>query len=345
MAKIEMDIEKIRNYFKGIFNEEDTTYVEGIFVDDCKTEELRNYLHRDFEELSDEADDKERKRLDLILYKIHYDINTTFSVRKSHKFDPFIKWTLRLAGVIFIPLFLMIGINAYQDSKNKKIVWVEIKAPAWTRAQFSLPDGTTGWLNSNSTVRYHGDYINHRFVTLKGEAFFDVHKDNKHPFVVNTDEIAVKVHGTRFNVASYENEKSVEVVLEEGQIEFIGKGQDRTYMMKPNDLITYDKSRNDFILEQVQPQKYLAWTEGKLVFRNDPLDVIARKLERWYNIDVEINGNLSHNFRLRATFIDEGLEEVLELLKRSLPVEYNIMNRGLQPDDTFAKKKVVIICK
>lgn len=345
MAKIDLDIEKIRNYFKGIFNEEDTAYVEGVFVDDSKTEELKNYLIDDFEEISNEMEDIERKRLEIILYKIHYNMNTLFSVSKPTKFDHFIKWTLRLAGAILIPMFLVMGINNFRDSKSKKDVWVEIKAPAWTRVQFSLPDGTTGWLNSNSSVRYHGDYIDHRFVSLKGEAFFDVQKDSKHPFVLQTNEIAIKVYGTRFNVSSYENEKSVEVVLEEGQIEFNGKGLNKGHMMKPNDLITFNKSQNDFKLEVVQPKKYLAWTEGKLVFRNDPLDVIARKLERWYNIDVEINGNLSQNFRLRATFIDENLEEVLELLKRSLPVEYKVMTRGFQSDDTFAKKKIVISCK
>ncbi|MEI6276137.1 MAG: FecR domain-containing protein [Prolixibacteraceae bacterium] len=345
MAKIDIDIETIRNFFKGQFRKEDETYVEEVFADDTKTQELKNYLSDDFDELKGEMDDSERKTHELILYKIHYEINTNRSLSQKRKFDPFIKWTLRLAGVIIIPLLLMIGIQSYKVFNLRKEVWVEIKAPAWTRAQFSLPDGTTGWLNSNSTVRYQGDFNDHRSVTLRGEAFFDVHKDSKHPFVVNTNEIAVRVLGTRFNVASYENEKIVEVVLEEGSIEFNEQGKDTFYTMKPNDLITYDKSRSDFTREEVQPQKYLAWTEGKLIFRNDPLDVIARKLERWYNIDVEINGNLSQNLRLRATFIEEDLEEVLALLKRSLPVDYKIESRGLMPDYTYAKKKIVISCK
>ena len=77
----------------------------------------------------------------------------------------------------------------------KKETWVEIKAPAWTRAQFSLPDGTTGWLNSNSSVKYNGNFNTDRQVTLTGEAFFDVFKDKKRPFIVNTDEVIVKVLG------------------------------------------------------------------------------------------------------------------------------------------------------
>jgi ferric-dicitrate binding protein FerR (iron transport regulator) len=98
----------------------------------------------------------------------------------------------------------------------------------------------------------------------------------------------------------------------------------------------------DFITEVVQPQKYLSWTEGKLVFRNDPLDVVARRLERWYNIDVEVKGNITEDLRLRATFIGEGLEEVLGLLKRSLPINYIIQNGDLRPDESYSKKKVII---
>jgi ferric-dicitrate binding protein FerR (iron transport regulator) len=159
---------------------------------------------------------------------------------------------------------------------------------------------------------------------------------------VNTNEITVKVAGTRFNIASYENEKNVEVVLEEGKLIFSDKEMTKSFTMDPNDLVTYDKTQKDFTNEIVQPQKYLSWTEGKLVFRNDPLDVIARRLERWYNIDIEINGNLTEDLRLRATFIGEGLEEVLGLLKRSLPIDYKIQNGDLRPDETYSKKKVII---
>jgi ferric-dicitrate binding protein FerR (iron transport regulator) len=144
------------------------------------------------------------------------------------------------------------------------------------------------------------------------------------------------------NIASYENEKNVEVVLEEGKLIFNDKEMNKSYTMNPNDLVIYDKTLRDFSTEVVQPHKYLSWTEGKLVFRNDPLDVIARRLELWYNIDVEVNVSLTEDLRLRATFIDEGLEEVLDLLKRSLPVDYRIEDRGLKPDETFAKKKVII---
>jgi transmembrane sensor len=344
MAEIGFDSEKIDRFFTGEYSDKDSSYVDEVFCDNNKEKELRHLLSRRFEELLPE-DDLDKKDLDNILYRIHYDINTRLSSRKTSTFDNVMRWALRIAGVIILPLIIFLGIRAYKETYLKKEAWVEIKAPAWTRAQFSLPDGTTGWLNSNSSIKYNGNFNTDRKITLNGEAFFDVFKDKNRPFKVSTREINVNVLGTKFNIASYENEKNVEVVLEEGKLVFNDKEMKKSCIMKPNDLIIYDKTLNDFSTEVVQPHKYLSWTEGKLIFRNDPLDVIARRLERWYNIDVEVNGSSSEDIRWRATFIEEGLEDILNIMKRSLPINYRIENPYLKSDGTYAKKRVIISSK
>lgn len=341
MAEIGFDVEKIDGFFKGKYSDKDTPYVDEVFCDTDKEEELRCLLSRQFDELKAD-DDSDKKNLDHILYRIHYDINTRLSERNIWSFDNIIKWTLRIAGVLILPLIVFFEVQTHKENYLKKETWVEIKAPAWTRAQFSLPDGTTGWLNSTSSVKYNGNFVADRQVILKGEAFFDVFKDERRPFKVNTNEVNVTVLGTRFNIASYENDKNVEVVLEEGKLLFNNKEMNKSFTMIPNDLLIYDKPGKEFSTEVVQPHKYLSWTEGKLVFRNDPLDVIARRLERWYNIDVEVDFISSEDLRLRATFIDENLEQVLNLLKRSLHVSYKIENGYIQTDGVFRKTKVII---
>jgi transmembrane sensor len=336
------DSEKIDHFFKGEYSDEEALYVDKVFCDNNMEEELKCLLSRQFDELLPE-NSAEKKNLDHILYKIYYDINTKSAERKGLSFENILKWAFRIAAIIILPIVAFIGIQTYRVSYLKKETLVEVTAPAWTRAKFSLPDGSTGWLNSNSTIKYKGNFNSDRQVTLTGEAFFDVFKDKKRPFIVTTNEVIIKVSGTRFNIASYENEKNVEVVLEEGKIEFNVKEMNNPITMNPNDLVIYKKDQKDFSTEVVQPQKYISWTEGKLVFRNDPLDVIARRLERYYNIDVEVNAGLNEDLRLRATFIDEDLEEVLELLKLSLPIDFRIENRNLKPDETYAKKKVILI--
>jgi transmembrane sensor len=344
MSDAEIDIDKLKRYFKGDFTAEDASYVNEIFLNSLMGNELKNFLSKQFDE-STEDDSCATKDLDHILYRIHYNINTKASEQRSSSSNKIYKWGLRIAAVLILPILIFLGTRYFTSVNAGKLAWIEINSPAWTRIQFSLPDGTTGWLNSSSTLRYSSNFIKDRQVKLDGEAFFDVYKDKHSPFVVTAKEINVRVLGTRFNIASYENEEDVEVVLEEGSLLFTETQKNKSYTMVPNDHIRYDKMNKDVTKDIVQPQKYLSWTEGKLVFRNDPLDVIARRLERWYNIDVDVKINLSDDLRLRATFKDESLEEVLGLLKRSLPVDFRIEDRVVNSDGIYGKRKVTFIAR
>lgn len=341
MANFEFDKEKIENYFKGEYPGKDESYINDIFLDNSKEKELKKLLSRQFSELSPD-EEADGRNLDHILHRIHFDINTRLASRRSVKFTGILQWASSIAGAILLPLVIFMGIKNHNETSRKKETWVEIKAPAWTRAQFSLPDGTTGWLNSNSSIKFSGNFTANREVSLTGEAFFDVYKDKKRPFSVHTPEINVQVLGTRFNIASYQNETATEVVLEEGMLIFNDNATKESVTMKPNDLVVYNKALKKFSTEVVQSQKYVSWKEGKLVFRNDPIDVIARRLERWYNIDVALNLNSPEDLRWRATFVDDNLEEVLKMLQRSLRVDYKIENRNIKPDEIIAKKKVIL---
>jgi transmembrane sensor len=344
MKESHIDHDKLYRFFIGKYSEKDAKYVNEVFCDKNKELELKSFLSKQFEDLLPE-NEEDKKYLDQILYKIHYDINTRLSVQNVSSFDKIAKWTVRIAAIIMLPLAILFGLQVFKVTALNKEAWVEIKAPAWIRAQFTLPDGTSGWLNSNSSLKYRGNFTKNRQVYLQGEALFDVKKNKHRPFVVNTNDVDVKVLGTRFNIASYESEEYIEIVLEEGELLLDDKKTAKSYTMSPNELIIYDKEHNAFTSEVVQPQKYLSWTDGKLIFRNDPLDVIARKLERWYNIEVGIKGNIPEDLRLRATFIDESLDEVLKILKLSLPIDYIIEKQSLGPDDTYTKKKVIISLK
>lgn len=344
MASSKIDNEKINLYFNGEYTEKDESYVYEVFCDNSKEKELKHLLSRQFNELL-HKDDMNKKDLDDMFYKLYYRINTKIARKEERKFKGFFNWSLRIAGIVILPLIVFFGVKGYFNYNAGKETSIEIKAPAWTRVQFSLPDGTIGWLNSNSSLKYNGNFNADRQLTLNGEAYFDVFKDKNRPFKVQTKEVIVKAIGTRFNIASYENENKVEVVLEEGKLQFNAKGENNSYMMRPNDLIIYDKTLKSTSTEIVQTQKYSSWKEGMLIFRNDPLDVIVRRLERWYNIDIEVNGSQSDDIRLRATFCDERLEEVLEILKRSLSINFRIENQNLKPNDIYTKKKVIIYFK
>lgn len=341
MAATGLNIKRIKDYFNSKFSETEESYISEIFGNSDNDKELKHFLSIQFDEIISD-DDAEEKNLDHILYKIHYDINTKSEGNRIRRKPNLINWVARIAAILILPVAIFWGVKGYLNINQGKETWIEIKAPAWTRAQFSLPDGSTGWLNSNSSVRYNGNFIYDRQVALIGEAFFSVVHDKERPFRVNTKELTVKVLGTSFNIASYENENNVEIVLEKGAIELSDKEMINFRKMNPNELVVFNKEKKVMSVTGVEPTKYLAWTEGKLVFRNDPVDVIARRIARWYNVDVVVESALNEELRLRATFVDEGLEEVMDMLKRSLLIDYKIENSNLQPDDIYAKKRVII---
>jgi transmembrane sensor len=344
MEHIKINIEKLERYFNGDYSDADAEYVEDLFNDESKSEELEHILSRKYYEILDD-NHTVKKDLDHILYKLNYDIITQIAKEKNNVFARSTRMVFRIASMIIIVLSVCWGVKNYINLNKVQQTFVEIKAPAWTRVQFSLPDGTTGWLNSKSAIKYNGTFLKTRNVHLNGEAYFDVVKQPDNPFTVTTNNISIKVLGTKFNVASYDDEVNLEVVLEEGQIELKSKFSNETIKLKPNDFATYNKQSNNISLQQIQVNKYISWKDGKLIFRNDPVDVIARRLARWYNIDVEVTADFNDDLRLRATFMDESLEEVLYFLERSLPLSTRIETREIQPDETYARKKVYITKK
>lgn len=343
MVLNETEREKLNKFFKDNNSVTDEPAIRELFCDDNRSIDLKSFLSKQFDKILAENGEN-RKDLDHILYKLHYDINSE-SRPTSNKIQSLLNWTLRIASILILPLAIFWGVKSYLNNNTARETWVEINSPAWTRIQFSLPDGTTGWLNSNSKISYNGSFVTNRKVLLRGEAYFDVKKDKIRPFRVNASNVEVKVLGTRFNIASYENEKNIEIVLDEGRLEVRDTAVGDPHIMKPNDLVKYDKVVKSITTEIVEPKKYLSWTEGKLVFRNDPLDVIARRLERWYNIDVELDSNFSQDLRLRATFEDENLEDVLYFLKRSLPIQYTIEKVQIGTNNIHSKQKVIISSK
>ena len=340
MTGSKIDKERLNRIFEGENTNEDEQFLLGIFRDKTLTDELKCQMKRQWYEVCSQ-ESVPGKNIDSILYRLNYDINTG-SGRSVRPVWRFIKRAAGIAAAIVFMISLCTAIYYKTRSEDFNKTWTEIKAPAWTQASFTLPDGSKVWLNSRSVIKYRGDFLYERHVILDGEAYFDVNSDKTHPFTVETNDLFIKAIGTRFNVASYDNERDMEIILEEGELIVTDRELKRSFKVNPDELIAYNKKNDDFLAKYVQTKSYVSWKEGKLVFRNDPIDVIARRLERWYNVDVEIKGDDFDKLRLRATFVDENLEEVLWYLGKSLPIEYKIIEGGIYSGDYFSKKKVLI---
>jgi transmembrane sensor len=259
----------------------------------------------------------------------------------------------QIAAILIIPLIIstvaLISIRAPKsiDSVSKEPVYNEVFAAIGTRSSLRLEDSTLVWLNSGSSIRYPMKFTGKiRQVFLNGEAYFEVKSDEKHPFIVKTNGLEVRAKGTKFNVLDFEANQYTEVTLVSGKVVVEKTGGNATASqiaeLKPEQHLAYDKKTELSDLTHEDVYKYYAWKDGKMVFRNQPLSEVVRKIGQTFNVDIEIRDNELQNFRYRATFQDESLEEVLKLLKLSSPVDFLEVKRNPLPDGSFQKKKVII---
>ncbi len=264
----------------------------------------------------------------------------------------FIKLFQRVAAILVLPLFIATLYFSTGTIKQNVAAdnWYTLKTGAGMRSQFILPDGTEVFLNSNTTLKYPVAFNGSvREVKIDGEAYFDVVKNKRQPFVVNTGDVNVEVTGTQFKVSNYMNEGMTEVVLVEGAVRlFQGTyfGEKEIFKaLVPGEKATYLLEEEKIYFERVDTEKYVAWKDGKLMFRDDSMDEVVRRLNRWYNVDIQLTGRDLGDYVYTATFEDESLIQVLDLLKISAPIDYKIIPRERKANNSFSKIKIEIIQK
>ena len=339
------DIKKLENYRKGVANNEEKKQVYSLFANNEEKDEFRQIIKKDFNEYCDNNEDIDFG-LSHLLDKIHHIIHINEYRQKPKVMHKIYRWYATAAAILLIPILILGGIWFSQNNNQKNLV-VEssvkstLIAPLGSRINFSLPDGTKGWLNSGSSLDYSLPFTANRKVALTGEAWFDVAHDEANPFEITAGNSKVEVMGTKFNLNAYPEEKYVEVVLEEGKVKFTTAKLSSGVVMKPNDRLVYN---NEAIkIEQTDAEKYGAWKEGKLMFRGDPMPEVARRIERWYNVKIELVDKELENYVIRGTFQDDSLEEVLKYLKMTSPIRYKIIDGGqLDVDGSVQKKKILI---
>lgn len=156
--------------------------------------------------------------------------------------------------------------------------------------QVRLPDGSTVWLNSASSLKYPASFakLKTRLVELKGEAYFEVIKDKKHPFIVKTTKQEVKVLGTHFNINSYDDEPITKTTLLEGSVQI-----NKTIVLKPGEQAI--NSSAGIKVKTVDADNAIGWKNGDFVFNEESFGEAIREISRWYNVDIVYDGVVATN--------------------------------------------------
>ncbi|WP_073059228.1 FecR domain-containing protein [Fodinibius roseus] len=235
-------------------------------------------------------------------------------------------WGYRVAVslILIVGVLLTLILSLEQPTSEEPPAMQELIVERGQRSQFKLSDGTQVWLNSDSRLevpaRFSGDF---REVHLEGEAFFDVAENPDKPFLIHARESFTKVLGTQFNLQAYPGEQ-VQIVVKEGRVAFGGSHQmeDESSELVKNQRAVLSDTNHLTINEVNDLERYIGWTEGRLVFRDTPLKEVAKKLERRYDIECTIEELALEDRTVTATFKKESIIEVLEIITLSVGISY-----------------------
>jgi ferric-dicitrate binding protein FerR (iron transport regulator) len=267
------------------------------------------------------------------------------------------KWWIhvqKIAAILLVPLLIYSGYISLRNSSLRKqqeanVVMQTISSRQGMVTQFDLADGTKVWLNSGSAITFPTTFVGDlREVKLMGEAFFKVTKNEKQPFLVHTKNLNIEVLGTSFNVVKYDDELQAEVVLVEGKVKLSTETDQinkESNTMHPGQRAVFMETTREVELQEVAVDKYIAWRDGNLIFRDDKMEDVVRRLSRWFNVEIVINDPEIKSYTYKATFRNENLTQVLNLLKISAPIEYQIVGNKLLPSGEYTKQKVYLMKK
>lgn len=295
------------------------------------------------------------ERLRSILDKIHHTINIEDqkqSLRlKTGTLKLVLTWLTRAAAVLLLPVLALLYYTLSESRRDQGLYLsnapdsLEIVAPIGSRTVFDLADGTKIHLNYGSSLKYPQRFTgNTREVVLKGEGFFEVAADARKPFIVRTGSLNIKALGTRFNVQAYPGDAFIATTLVEGKVVIerpVGNETKQVGEMVPSQHLNYQINSQKFSSFKGNVGRYIAWKDGKLVFHNESVTEVARRLSRMFNLEIEVAEEV-RDFTYTVTFVDEPLTQILDLMAIATPVTYKMLPRTKLPDGTFSKQKIII---
>lgn len=301
-------------FLKNKCSKDDLESVIELFHSPEKAQFLDEKMHSHWDSIPNE---EAYCDLDNTLYRIHYKISQ--SENENQRRFSLLGYLSRIAAVLFIPMLLISGYLLINKA-SKLAVQQTISTPLASRTTFELPDGSKIWLNSGPTISFPVKFDGKsREVKLTGQAYFDIVK-NKNPFVVEANGFFIKVLGTAFDVSAYPGEDAV-VTLERGKVN-IGTATKHEASLLPGQQAIINKSEGTIEKHEVDSRSFVAWKENRLTFVDEPLEKVVACLERWYNLDIEIEEESIRNLKVNGVIEYESINEVLELLEITAPIRY-----------------------
>jgi transmembrane sensor len=222
-------------------------------------------------------------------------------------------------------LFLMsLSFFIYQSSVNTIIKQYATKPGE--HAKIILSDGTKIWLNAESRLRYPAKFKGDtREVYLTGEAFFDVAKDKKHPFIIHTDKMDTKVLGTSFNVQAYPDQTTQEVSVLTGRVNVKSTVTEENVYVTPGQKVVFKSQSNKLkAFTDIPVNSISLWRKNIIVFEDAPLPEVIATINRNYNVTIEIGNKNLNNLKISAYFKELPVDQVVALVCNIINADYKV---------------------
>lgn len=250
----------------------------------------------------------------------------------------------RVAAILFIPLLMFSAWQIYDGLKSKEYPTITISTNPGMTSAITLPDGTSVKLNSETRLSYPSAFSGKkREVELDGEAYFDVAKDGRHPFVVNTsNDLSITAYGTQFNVESYSNADITTSTLLKGRISMTytdNNNRKKETFIRPGESIRYSEDTKGIKIWKGDADILTAWKDGKLIFRNMPVADVFKSLSKRFGVIFTVKNDAVYSNYFTGTLENQRLERILEYLSYASNINFEFVENG----DLNQKKQQILV--
>ncbi len=214
---------------------------------------------------------------------------------------------------------------------SDKIIYNTLSNPRGSRViDMTLSDGSRVWLNAGSSVSYPVAFIgNERKVSVKGEAFFEVAHNAAKPFIVSKDDMQVKVLGTQFNINAYEDEPDIKVTLIQGSVSVQADRHIKEMVLKAGEQSQLNKVGELKMISNPDIEETMAWKNDKFIFTGNDIRSVMRQLEKWYDVEVEYQGNVTTEEFVGVVPRTANVSEILYKLESTHAVSFEVTDKKI----------------
>lgn len=290
--------------------------------------------------LEDGLEDKENQRLFAKGEKIHQGLNEAKRLQNSDKagswkiienrvrirrFAIYTGTFLKYAAILVVAFISGLYVHTLLTDRDQAFQYAEVEVMYGQTGHLFLFDGTEVWLNSGTKFKYPNKFNQkERNVFMEGEAYFKV-APNKHlPFKVKTGKLEVEVLGTSFNLSAYPSESTQSVFLDEGKVQINDMEGDKIGEISPGQMAVKEDGNSSIQVKNADSYFYTSWKDGKITFSSEKLSEIAKKMERWYNVEIMFEKESLKDFNFSGTILrNKPIDQTIMAMELLAPIRFH----------------------